>query len=223
MTIEAQAQSLGREQAARADLVLLCLGPTSRTRPEDVEMLRQEKPPVVGVATKCDLSNAAGRAASGERRHGEGLAALREALAERARCATPAGAGAEPEPLPRPRRGVPGLLRRAHAVVLFEEPAELLALELRGRWSSWARWSGRSTPTICWTAFSAGFASGNETAAASDAATPRRRDTAPSGGVATIPGDFGSRLVKKGESYTRAGKGILRWRLPSPQRTRRKP
>ena len=174
-TIEVQAQSLGREQAAHADLVLLCLPADEPGRPEDVKMLRQEKPPVVGIATKCDLTKPMEGLLPVSVIHGEGLAALREALAERARSRRrPALAPS----LSRCRGHVEACLaclRRAHAVVLFEEPAELLALELRGRWSGWAKWSGRSTPTICWTAFSAGFASGNETAAASDAATPRRR------------------------------------------------
>ena len=93
---------------------------------------------------------------------GEGLDALREALAERVRSRRqPALASS----LSRCRGHIESCLaclRRAHAVVLFEEPAELLALELRGRWSNWGRWWGRCIRMICWIAYSAGFALGSK-------------------------------------------------------------
>ena len=130
--IEEQAQNLGREQAAQADLVLLCLPADEPVRPEDGEWLRQEKPPIVGVTTKCDLTKPSEGLLSVSAVNGEGLAALREALAERSRSRR------RPALAPRLSRcrghieACLACLRRAHAVVLFEEPAELLALELRG-------------------------------------------------------------------------------------------
>ena len=160
--IEEQAQNLGREQAGQADLVLLCLPADEPVRPEDGEWLRQEKPPIVGVTTKCDLAKPSEGLLSVSAVSGEGLAALREALAERSRSRR------RPALAPRLSRcrghieACLACLRRAHAVVLFEEPAELLALELRGRWNSWAKWSGRSIPMTCWIAYSADFASGSE-------------------------------------------------------------
>ncbi len=131
-TIEEQAQNLGREQAGQADLLLLCLPADETPRPEDMELLRREKPPVVGVATKCDLAKPPEGLLPVSALNGEGLAALREALAERARLRR------RPALVPSMSRcrghieTCLACLRRAHAVVLFEEPAELLALELRG-------------------------------------------------------------------------------------------
>ena len=108
-TIEVQAQLLGREQAAQADLVLLCLPADEPVRPEALELLRQEKPPVVGLTTKCDLEKPRNGLLSVSTLSGEGLAALREALAEALALTTPTGPGAEFEPLPRTHRGLPGL------------------------------------------------------------------------------------------------------------------
>src|SRR5262249_4186821 len=53
--IHEQAQTLGREQAERADLVLLCIGAGRDLTPEEESLLRQTVPPVLGVATKCDV------------------------------------------------------------------------------------------------------------------------------------------------------------------------
>jgi tRNA modification GTPase len=132
-TIEEQAQTLGHEQAERADLVLLCL---EAGRPEEVMeralLARSGSPVVVGVATKCDLARPApGRVASSAVT-GTGLTELRALLEERARSRRPPALAPS---LSRCRHHVEASLehlRRAHETVLFEEPAELLALELRG-------------------------------------------------------------------------------------------
>jgi tRNA modification GTPase len=129
--VEGQAQQLGREQVRQADLVLLCVEGGTPTA-EEQRMLAGHQPPVVGVATKCDLAppppgwlatSAVSRA---------GLPALRELLAERARQQQrPALAPS----LSRCRHHVDACLehlRRAHAIALHEDPPELLALELRG-------------------------------------------------------------------------------------------
>ncbi len=130
--IEEQAQALGREQAGEADLLLLCLPADEPPRPEDAETLRQERPPVLGIVTKSDLGNPHPALPAVSAVTGEGLEALREALAERVRSRPrPALASS----LGRCRGHVEACLaclRRAHSAVLFDEPAELLALELRG-------------------------------------------------------------------------------------------
>ena len=161
-TIEEQAQALGREQAAQADLLLLCLPADEPPRPEERNLLRQEQPPVLGVATKSDLANPPAGVLAVSAVTGAGLDALRQALAERVRSRRqPALASS----LSRCRGHIESCLaclRRAHAVVLYEDPAELLALELRGRWSNWERWWGRCIRTICWIGYSAGFALGSK-------------------------------------------------------------
>jgi tRNA modification GTPase len=130
--IEEQAQALGREQAGQADLVLLCFPAGEPTIPEEGDLLRQERPPVLGVTTKCDLAAAPSGMPQISAFTGEGLDALREVLAESVRSRRQRALAPS---LSRCRRHIDlclACLRRAHAVVLFEDPAELLALELRG-------------------------------------------------------------------------------------------
>jgi tRNA modification GTPase len=130
--IESQAQSLGREQAERADLVLLCLEAGVTRTAAEVELLRQERPAAVGVATKCDLGGTPADLLATSALTGAGLEALRGLLAERAR------QRAQPPLAPslsRCRHHVAeclACLRRAHAVALYHDPPEILALELRG-------------------------------------------------------------------------------------------
>jgi tRNA modification GTPase len=129
--IEEQAQTLGREQAGQADLVLLCLPVDEPITREEWNLLRQQRPPVLALATKGDLG-AAAEMPSVSAVTGEGLNALRELLAERVRSRRQGGLAPS---LSRCRGHIDlclACLRRAHGVVLFEEPAELLALELRG-------------------------------------------------------------------------------------------
>lgn len=130
--IGVQAQDLGREQAGRADLVLLCLEAGRTPDAEEEALLRQQEPPVLAVATKSDLAPPSPGMPATSAVTGAGLEELRELLAERARDrARPALAPS----LSRCRHHVEvclAHLRQAHAVVLFQEPPELLALELRG-------------------------------------------------------------------------------------------
>ena len=53
--IEEQAQTLGREQTGRADLVLLCIPTNEPMTPAESDLQLQQQPPVLSVATKCDL------------------------------------------------------------------------------------------------------------------------------------------------------------------------
>src|SRR5262249_18422082 len=129
--ITQQAEVLGRQQAEDADLVLLCIGAGRGLTAEEEEWLKQKTPPVVGIATKCDVGEpAAGLMATSAHTHA-GLAELRALLADRARAAArPALAPS----LSRCRHHVAACLeclRRAHHAVLFQEPPEILALELR--------------------------------------------------------------------------------------------
>jgi tRNA modification GTPase len=129
--IEGQAQVLGREQSERADLVLLCVEATAEPTPEEVVWLHQSEPPVIGVATKCDLRPAPPGWLATSATAGSGLDALRSLLADRVR--SRAQSPLAPS-LSRCRHHVEDCLdrlRRAHTLVLFEDPPELLALELR--------------------------------------------------------------------------------------------
>jgi tRNA modification GTPase len=130
--IESQADALGREQAGRADLVLLCVVAGDAASSEEAELLRQARPPVLGVATKCDAGAPGPGLLATSAVSGFGLGLLRSVLAERV------AARAEPPLAPslsRCRHHVEACLvglRRAHALVLEQMPPELLALELRG-------------------------------------------------------------------------------------------
>ena len=131
--IETQAEKLGREQAERADLLLLCI---EAGKPDDAQeqqfLTRQDRPALVTVATKCDLAPPPGGRLATSAVTGAGVAALRALLAEHA------FARAQPALAPsvsRCRHHVEACidyLRQAYEAALFEEPAEVLALQLRG-------------------------------------------------------------------------------------------
>jgi tRNA modification GTPase len=128
-TIEVQAQALGFEQAERADLVLLCV--EAGQEPTLEASQPEARPTVVRIFTKRDLAAAPAGAIATSAITGEGLEELRALLADRARNRRSAPLAPS---LARCRHHVDaclGHLRRAHWVVLFEDPAELLALELR--------------------------------------------------------------------------------------------
>jgi tRNA modification GTPase len=133
--IGSQAQSLGREQTERADLIVLCLEAGLELLPTEESLLRQTNPPVLPVSTQCDKRCPSRQAAEWLMTSavtGEGLGELKAAIADRVRQqAQPALAPS----LSRCRRHVEACLahlRRAHHVVLFSDPPELLALEVRG-------------------------------------------------------------------------------------------
>jgi tRNA modification GTPase len=131
-TIESQAQMLAREQVEQADLLLLCLEAGKDATTEEATMVRRMHPPVVPISTKSDLATPHSEMHATSALTGSGVDSLRSLLAERARCRKqPALAPS----LSRCRHHVESCLeqlRRAHGIVLFEEPPELLALELRG-------------------------------------------------------------------------------------------
>jgi tRNA modification GTPase len=131
--IEQQARSLGRREAEQGDLILLCLEAGVAVSQEENSLQARGGPcPVLAIATKCDLAPAPLGMLAISAQSGFGLEALRELLLDQARThSRPALAPS----LGRCRHHVDSCLdhlRRAHAAVLFEEPAEVLALELRG-------------------------------------------------------------------------------------------
>jgi tRNA modification GTPase len=133
--IEEQAQRLGREQVAMADLVLWCIEATTwraepRKRP-DADCQPPDVDAATIVITKSDLVEIATEYSTTSAKTGRGVMELRKMLAEKARSAISSTLAPS---LSRCRHHVEkGLthLRAAHHVVLFDEPAELLALELR--------------------------------------------------------------------------------------------
>jgi tRNA modification GTPase len=127
--LEASAQDLGREQAERADLLLWCLDGSVAETPAWLANYPAAK--LLPVATKADLGAVPGDMLATSAVTGAGITELRRALAERAR---QQGQAPLAPSLSRCRHHVEaclGHLRQAHAVVLHEEPAEILALELR--------------------------------------------------------------------------------------------
>lgn len=125
--IEAQAQALGRGQTARADLLLVCVEAGRKSEPAatpaGIEMLP--------VATKCDLAPASVGFFATSAVTGQGLSELKAAITARVRARRSAGLAPS---LSRCRHHVAACLddlRKAHQAVLFEDPPEVLALELR--------------------------------------------------------------------------------------------
>jgi tRNA modification GTPase len=132
-SIEEQAQLLGRQQAEQADLILLCLEAGLGIRQDERKLMARTEPPAVcPVTTKCDLAEAPPNLLATSVKTRTGLDVLRMRLTERARQKN--GSSLAPS-LSRCRHHVQAALdhlRQAHSIVLFQEPAELLALELRG-------------------------------------------------------------------------------------------
>jgi tRNA modification GTPase len=128
--IEEQAQRLGREQARRADLVAWCVEATE-WRPDLALPAGLELERSVVVVTKADLAEVAANDPATSAKTGRGIAEFRRILADQAsRASSPSLAPS----LSRCRHHVEkGLshLRSAHRAVLFDEPGEILALELR--------------------------------------------------------------------------------------------
>jgi tRNA modification GTPase len=128
-TIEEQSQSLGHEQRLKADLVLICLEAGMYGR--DREAARAGDRAILEIITKCDLCPAPPGRLATSAVTGEGIDELRRTLVEHAR--RHGQSGSVPG-LSRCRHHVESCLthlRRAHDVALNNEPAEMLALELR--------------------------------------------------------------------------------------------
>jgi tRNA modification GTPase len=130
--IAVQAQDLGRTQVEEADLLLLCVEGEEPLSEEESDLLTQRSLSILLTATKCDEEAVTVERNSTSAVTGLGLDELRLHLSERARSwARPALAPS----LSRCRHHVTACLehlRRAHSTALFGDPAEVLAMELRG-------------------------------------------------------------------------------------------
>jgi tRNA modification GTPase len=123
--IESQAQALGKEQTQQADLLLWCRSPEDRIEP------KLARAAVLPLATKSDLGATWPGMLAVSAASGAGLDDLRRELAKRACEHTSDALGTS---LSRGRHHVDACLahlRQAHHLVLEEQPAELLALDLR--------------------------------------------------------------------------------------------
>jgi tRNA modification GTPase len=128
--LERRSQALGQDEAAQADLTLLCVEAGQLLSPPEEVMARQKK--VLGVATKCDRGEPVPGFLATSVLRGEGLDGLRSALTEKAR-ARPSSPLAPS--ISRCRHHVQeclSRLRQAHEHAREEDPPELLALEIRG-------------------------------------------------------------------------------------------
>ena len=128
--IERDAQSLGREQTGSADLVVWCRDAAASLREDEAPPVAADR--LLHVATKCDLAAAPTDALPTSAVSGAGLKELKDVLTDR--CRKRRQAPLAPS-LSRCRHHVDSCLshlRHAHAVVLHEDPAEVLAVELRG-------------------------------------------------------------------------------------------
>ena len=127
--IESQAQKLGDDMVRRADLLLQCV---EAGDPAPVARLVAN---AIVVATKCDLSrtvNGQSQVITTSAVTGEGLGELKGAIVERFKIRRASGLAPS---LSRCRHHVIASLehlRRAHSAVLFNDPGEVLSLELRG-------------------------------------------------------------------------------------------
>ena len=130
--IDSQAQQLGKQQTEEADLILLCLEASGEFTDES-ESTESGRLPVLNIATKCDLATPPGKYLATSAKTRAGLDVLQNVLAEYARSGQKESALASS--LSRCKHHVTASLehlRRAHSIVLFQEPSEVLALELRG-------------------------------------------------------------------------------------------
>jgi tRNA modification GTPase len=129
--IDRQAQSLGSREQQSADLLLWCVE-AGNANDNSPPVVVARSLTVVVVATKCDLASAAEGQVPTSARMGVGLEELRRLIQTRARSfAQPALAPS----VSRCRHHVDACverLRKAHRTVLFDDPPEILAAELRG-------------------------------------------------------------------------------------------
>ena len=135
--IEEQAQRLGREQARKADLVLECVEATAwralRRESHDSDNIGRLTPfrSQLVVLTKSDHADVLTDLPATSAKTGRGVTDLRRLLADKAKEArVPALAPSLSRCRHHVEKGL-GHLRAAHHAVLFDEPAEILALELR--------------------------------------------------------------------------------------------
>jgi tRNA modification GTPase len=127
-SIEEQAQRLGREQATQADLLLWCI---DSTLPLPEKRSEIDGVPVQMILTKCDHGSPLKDPIPVSKQNSFGIQRLRDHLRDRAISLN------RPSLAPSLSRCKHHIeeslkhLRAGHSIVLFNDPAELLALELR--------------------------------------------------------------------------------------------
>lgn len=121
---DADAQRLGRAQALQADIMLWC----AESSHETFDMPRHEN--ILRVGTKCDLAASREDLATSSVT-GEGLTTLRHALSQRVASLVKSPLAPSQSRCRHHVNTAIDCLRRAHGHSLNEDPAELLALELR--------------------------------------------------------------------------------------------
>jgi tRNA modification GTPase len=148
--IDLQAQGLGREQAERADLILVCLGASVGQGASTLESTqglipklevpnprgcRFEAPisgPCLIVSTKCDLHEPPAGWLSTSAHNGMGIADLRKLLADRAREAMHSPVASTFSRSQANSERCLERLERAYDLVKSSKSEELTALEIRG-------------------------------------------------------------------------------------------
>lgn len=131
-TIEQQAQALGRATARSADLILWCFDSTSQDSLAGHDELAGA--PVSLIATKCDLDPERrwpNHIFATSAKSGQGIENLKEHLAAQARTARRSALAPSASRCRHHVEAALKHLRAAHSIALFDDPAELLALELR--------------------------------------------------------------------------------------------
>ena len=127
-TIEEQAQALGGQQTQMADLLLWCCDATLPAPEPRRDLAGLD---VILVVTKADLARSGEGKMATSAKTRMGIDQLEKLLIERAKSFSNSAMASS---LSRCRHHVDSCLkhlRAAHAIVLFDHPAELLALELR--------------------------------------------------------------------------------------------
>lgn len=127
--LESSAQALGRGQLATADLVLLCLPDGQASTRDEIELLQQ--PNTEAIRTKADLQDNSPGMLAISAITGQGLPELIQFLQKKASQQKPPPLGPSLSRCHSHVHACLGHLRRAHSLALFEDPQELLALELR--------------------------------------------------------------------------------------------
>src|SRR5207253_2030146 len=121
-----------RGAAARADLLLVCVPADQEPDADERRRLADPAgPPAVAVATQCDRAAAPSGRLATSAVTGQGLDELRALLAGRARARRSAPLAPSLSRCRHHAEACLGHLRKAHNAVLFDDPPEVLALELR--------------------------------------------------------------------------------------------
>lgn len=130
-TIDAEAQTLGHSVAERADLLLVCIPAGEDRMDSDEQLLSRAGQSIVPITTQCDRAAAPPGRIATSALTGVGLDELKSLLMQRAKARRTSPLAPS---LSRCRHHVEACLdhlRKAHNAVLFDDPPEVLALELR--------------------------------------------------------------------------------------------